>query len=442
MAFDPSVFDPAAFEQDQQQDGLVSGTTRAYQGPPVGDVSGAFRLAADDPQNRPAKRFTYPEGVNDYTNKLMDMGSIDQIQFEGDPLNAADVTVELINDSKEFNAMITDKTKLGKIGKLELGFNGEYFGRYRGYLTDIEYYTEERPKVKMTFSSTAQRAIEQTIGSPAAPVDYYSAGPKNPASLAFTLLTAEGGLDPLLAPANRDIDYTTWQNFYWACEAFGYRLQGYFTGETIAEAIRIIGQLTDTVIYAEADGRFYFKRLYPVAGILSTPYLFTEDSAHLQAARLYFNKQRLVNDVTVWAGYDPIGGAWATSATRSDAASQATYGIVTRTFNSTAVWHSNFRSADAFAERLVLRYATPPETVSFKVKQGTQAMLMQIADNIRLTWSQVDYALKVFLIYGISSRLTTQECQITAEEDKNFATQYFFWDDPVQGAFDGANQFI
>ncbi|NKE71251.1 hypothetical protein [Candidatus Manganitrophus noduliformans] len=289
----------------------------------------------------------------------------------------------------------------------------------------------------MVFSSRAQRAIDKNLGASSAPLDL-TGSIYNPADLAWTLLTTHGGLDSTASTANVDIDYTSWSAYKGICSSLAFRLKAYFRGETIAEALRLIGKLTDSLIYGETDGKIYFNRFIPKE-TYPTIYTFTEESAHLQAARLYFNKSRIINRANVWYNYDPIGDFWEDKATSDNATSQTDYGLVEKDFNDAAVWHYEYYSAKSLSDRLVYRYFEPAETVVFRTKQGTQALIHQLGDNIRLTWSQLDYSSKVFRIYGISADLLNQQYEIEAEEDNEFGQAYFTLNSSTHGVL-GTNK--
>lgn len=396
-------------------------------------VSAGFKTAADNPQRIPQKRFTFEEGVTDRSTKLLSMGGFSQRQYEGEELTSSDITVECLNDAKEFNFLKTTKTNIGKIGKLELGFAGEYINRYRGYLTDVDFVSAERPNCSLRFTSKAQRAIERTLGSDAFPLDY-SAAAYNPADLAWDLLTVRAGLDATASTANVDIDYTSWQSYKSICADLTFSLKAYFTGQSIAEALRLIGQLTDAVIYGETDGKIYFRKHVPKAS--SSAYLFTDANAHLQQARLELNRARIINRAKVWHGYNPSTKVWAGSVTKENTTSQTNYSLLGREFDNTAVWHNDLNSATAFGERLVSRYNEPIETVTFETKQGTQAMIHQLGDEIALTWGQMDYAAKLMKIYGIDAELSEGRYTLLAEDMQNLNKSYFILDSALNGVLD------
>lgn len=410
------------------------------QGVQAGDLIQLWMKASDSNGNGVGSGGTQLLYAKDYRlyfegiKKALSLGGFSQRQYEGEELTASDITVECLNDAKEFNFLKTTKTNVGKIGKLELGFDGEYINRYRGYLADVDFYSDaERPKCRMRFTSKAQRAIERSLGSEAFPLDY-SASAYNPADLSWDLLTVRAGLDATASTANVDIDYTSWLAYKSICSDLTFSLKAYFTGQSISEALRLIGQLTDAVVYGETDGKIYFRKHVPKA--FSSAYLFTDANAHLQQAALGLNRARIINKAKVWHGYNPSTKAWAGSVTKENTTSQMNYSLLGREFDNTSVWHNDLNSATAFGERLVARYNEPIETVTFQTKQGTQAIIHQLGDEITLTWGQMDYAAKLMKIYGIDAELSGGHYSILAEDMSALNKNYFILDSATNGVLD------
>ncbi len=397
----------------------------------------AFRAAADDPQRKPAKRFTFPEDVTNRTDKMISIGSFRQEQFEGDPLTAPTIDIELINDSKEFNFLITDKqSQIGIAAKIEIGFDGEWINRFRGFFERPNFTSADRPKCGMFFSGRVQATLEKTIGSSASEISYYT-NAWNPADMAWDILTVYGNLSTITSTANPDIDYPSWQSFKQICEDLRYSLRANFKGETVAEAMRTIGELVDGIIYGETDGKIYFKREIPNQA--SSPYLFSDANAHLSQAETYYNKDRLWNQAIVWWGYDPVAGNWIIggSVANNNSSSQSQqWGLHKKDFDGTLVWHENAVSADTFGERYVARYGNLLDVVRFTSKRGTQALLHQIGDVISLTWAQMDFSVKPLKIYGITANLSQDQWEILAEDFPSASQQFFVLDSGTNGILD------
>lgn len=401
------------------------------------DATAAFKALADDPQQKPAKRFSFPEDVTFRTDDVLSILSFSQEQFEGGNITAPTISIELKNDTKQLNFLNSDRAnQIGIAGKVEIGFGADWITRFRGFYENPRYTSVDRPRCEMVFSGRVQKTLDRFIGSTASPVSYYAA-PWNPADMAWDILTVYGDLSATASTANPDIDYTSWLSFKTICSDLFFSLRANFSGETIAEAMRLIGELVDGLIYGETDGKIYFRRHIPEE--TSNPYLFTDANAHLQEAESYHNKDRLRNRVIVWWGYDVAAGDWTSggSVQSDNSPSQAqNWGIHERDFDGNIVWHDNAVSAGGFGERYVDRYGEPLDTVRFTSKRGTLALLHQVGDEVSLTWGQMDYSVKPMKIYGITGDMTRDEWEILAEDTSSLNQDFFILDSATNGEFD------
>lgn len=396
------------------------------------NASTSFKNACDDPQRVPEKKFSFDSTV--FSDKVYDYGHYVQKMYEGDPLAGSDLTVVATNDNKEFAFLRTDKTNIGRIGTMDLGHNAEFVNRFTGYLDNVRFLVKDRSLVQLYFTNRAQQAIDRTVGSYTYPVDY-SDEARNFADLAWQLLTVQCGLDTTASTGNLDIDYASWLNYWNICDLLQLKGQAYCTGETVAELLRRICELTDALIYPETDGKIYFNKFMPKEN--SSAYLFTDALSHIdESPELFFNRLRIINKAKVWYGYDPSTQLWTGSVTESNTTSQGDYGLLGKEYNSTSVWHEDGASADAFAIRLVARYTDPLETVIFTAKKGSQAILHQIGDEIKFTWGQQDATNKLMKVYGLDGDLFSSECIITAEDMSTLNKDWFILDSATNGILD------
>lgn len=394
-------------------------------------VSANFKTKIDDPQTIEQRRFTF-DGT-DYSTKLIEMGGFQLVVREGEAPPAADLTVTVLNDAEEWDFLRTTKTNIGKTGKLEIGIDGEYISRFAGKLERVELVTEERPKARLVFVGRIQQTLDRTIGSSATPVNYTSAA-WNPADLAWDILTVHAGLDATASTANVDIDYTNWLDFKSKCADLGFVLKAQFTGQSVAEGLRLIGELTDSLIFGETDGKVHFRKYLPEE---ATPYLFSDAVADFQRAQVYFDRRRIINRAEVYHGYTPGAGTWAGSVTKENTTSQTNYGLYRAVFDSANAWHSTSASAGNFGERLVDRYTEPTETIQFNVKRGTQAPIHQLGDAILVTWGHLNYSSKLMRIYGMQAQdLTNGLYQIEAEDLATLNKNFFILDSATNGVLD------
>ena len=178
------------------------------------------------------------------------------------------------------------------------------------------------------------------------------------------------------------------------------------------EVLKKISELDDVLIWGELDRKLYFS-WYPE----STPtadYTFTDTNAHFDRARLTRNASKIFNKIVVW--YATTSGSWVGSQTAEDLPSQSRYGINEKTLKDPVLFAQTSTGAQKIADRLLVHYANPPLSVTFKAGRGTQAFLLQLGDIIGITWDQVGFTDKLFRIYGISCDLNKRVYTITAEE--------------------------
>lgn len=397
-------------------------------------VSAGFKTKADDPQNIEEREFHF--NGTDYSDKLLDMGNFSQRAFEGDPPDSVDLVVTVLNDAGEFNFLNTTKTNLTKAGQLKVGYAGELINRYEGKLDRVEFSADRRPFARLTFRTRVGEILQKTIGSEPTPVLYTSSN-YNPMDLAWDILTNYAGLDNTASAANVDIDYDSWAKTKTLHTALAFEVKARYTGQTVADAISQIADLTDTVIYGEADGKIVFKKYVPevTAGGF---YEFDSQNADIQTARMGFDrKKRIINKAVVSYGYNPSTQIWAGVVTVEDTTSQTNFGLNSRVFQNVNVWHETQLSATSHADHIVYRYADPAEEIVFDTKRGTQALIHQIGDVIEVTWPDRSYTNKKFRIYGLTGQLSEGKYQVTAEVfDKLTLGNYFILDDATNGLLD------
>lgn len=400
-------------------------------------VSQSFLDRLDDPHKRTHRFFRLPEGGADYSDKVLDFGRLRVRQYEGENISGAALILRLKNDSQEFNFLKTTKENIGKTGVVYTGFPdagaGEYIARYRGFLEEVEFSDEERHVVNLIFNSKTQRAIERTIGSAPAPVSYTSQN-WNPADLAWELLSVYGGMNPSKDVNNQDIDYNSYLAFKSISTELAFFLNGYFQGQTVSDALRLIGALTDCLIYGDTDGKIYFRKFIPSSNPVRTSY--TDADGDFQAMRMRMDRRRLINKAVVWYGYNPITDLWVGSVTHENADSQTKYSLLEKQFDSDVVWHSNQLSASAFGERLIARYLEPLETVTFDTKRGTRSLIQQIGDDLEITHSHLGYTDKLFKLYEISGEISRNRFELVAEDLTSLNKNYFILDSSTNGVLD------
>lgn len=392
----------------------------------------AYKTSCDDPQAIPEKVLVF--NGTDYSDKCENFGAFSQRAYEGDAVTACDLSVELRNEAKALNSLVSVKTNVGKAATISLKRGADSITRYSGKLEEAEHLVRDRAIISLRFVGKLKAAIEQTLGSEAYSVDYYASA-YNPADLAWELLTTRAGLDSTASSANTDIDYDTWLATKTMFAALGFSVKARFTGQTIAEGLRLLGYYTDSLVFQDPTGKVVFRKFVPTES--ASYYTFTDASAHIEKPGVRNNKARVINKVKAWYGYDPIAQTWAGSTTKENATSQSNYGIQGREWDSTVIWPADATSAGAAAERIVARYTDPAETLTFTAGAGTRAVIHQIGDIAKVTCDQYDYVGKKMMIYEVAGDLNgATEWNLLAEDLGQLNQDFFILDSVTNGVLD------
>ncbi|MDH4164668.1 MAG: hypothetical protein OEW15_18560 [Nitrospirota bacterium] len=380
-----------------------------------------FKNACDDPNRIPEKKIVI--NGTDRSSLVDSIDAIDLRQYEGDDVTAIPLAITLRNNDKTFNAIRTNKPgNFGTVGVVSLGHGADFVDVFSGKLDDVEYHITDQHRATLTFAHKLKACVERTLGSEAYPITYTD---MNPADLSWELLVTRGGLDATAGAGNPDIDYAYWLDYKTICTELGFVLSAEFKGQSIAEALRLIGYLTDALIFPDPTGKAMHRKLLPRED--TTYYTFTDANAHLQGTTLRCNRSRVINKMKAWYGYNPATQTWAGSVTKENATSQANYGLLGREADSTAVYHANLLSATAWAERMVGRYTDPADTLEFRTKRGTQAPLFQIGDIPQITCDAHDLSAQKMQVYGINHQPWDAEGEVTLlVEDLGQLNQLFF----------------
>ena len=264
--------------------------------------------------------------------------------------------LEVENVSGTFNSLYLNKTQFYKSGIFEYGFATEAGSEdmvqlFGGVLTKASM---KGSSARLHFRDKLTLLTEKKIGDDKNHVAY-TASNYNPADLAWYLITSYGGLSTVKSTSNPDVDYPTWESWYNGFAGDSVVVQGYFKGETVAEALEKIARLTDSSIYDEGDNKVDFARWTAV----STAYLTITDSHIIGDVELSVTGNELVNHVDVLINYNTSSDTWGGLVTRVNTDSVNSYGEHKETYDDTTVWFVNSAAAINQAERIVFRRKEP-----------------------------------------------------------------------------------
>ncbi len=193
---------------------------------------------------------------------------------------------------------------------------GMFFSGVTGYLYFLSGTVEEVSYDGATITLSCRDAmapmLERRIGSGQSPANYYSATGtwgsikipgRNPAQLAWELITQWGELDDTKSTDNININFTSWDAWFTRCAAHNYIVRGRFPGTTIRHALLRIAEMTNSFIWVDGQGFFNFSMFEPPVTADASDALFDTDNS--LAIGLDIDKSTVKNVITVYYGYDP-----------------------------------------------------------------------------------------------------------------------------------------
>ena len=342
----------------------------------------------------------------DLFGNLRKFGTYSQKQIEGGSIGFPSLAFDLSNASKELNYILTDSTWNGIGSELQYTFdNLERITKFKGAIDNIAFSSDKEPMAQLIFQTKLASQLKQKVSgtySSLVPPDYIP-----------LVLMVENIIQNNLTPSNPDMDHASWSDWKQSTSSDGVRLIPDFTGGIEAiDVLKRVSEFHDVLIWGELDGKLTFS-YYPD----STPtpvYTFLDSNAHYDRARLTRNMTKIINRFVVWYATTP--GSWIASQTAEDKVSQLRYGLKEKVMKDQVMFAWNSAAAQTIADRLLVHYATPPLSITFKAGRGTQAFLLQLGDIVGITWDQVGFTDKLFRIYGISCDLNKLVYTITAEE--------------------------
>jgi len=286
------------------------------------------------------------------TSKIQALGSISRMASK---IVSGGTQVTLVNTAQYWNKFLSDKTNIRQTATLQLGVGVEntiaragvaragitvanlttlktgsvvssgIFVPGAGQWFDVLTGWGDDPLFQGSYTTLAIRdkfagLFEKTIGSQAAPVDFYSIA-HNPADLAWHILVDYGGLDSTVSTANTDIDYTTWLSWWTDCDTVSLSLEARFNGQTVKQALQLVRDLSNSGIFVAGDGKLNFFR-FKQAAAPSSPQHYTtrtmkdfsirlDDSQILNYLRTFYDLE--IADTIVTNGDMEAADSWTTA---------------------------------------------------------------------------------------------------------------------------------
>ena len=276
-------------------------------------------------------------------------------------LSAGKALVTLNNAGGWWNFLKGTNNALGDVAELQLSVADDPTNIYTLFKGTVRHPVFEGSTVTLRLKDHNSRFLDVKVGSNASPETFWASQGHDADEVVFRLLTESdmGNLSGLNSPANPDIDYASWAA--WRdnhISSNSYVLKGQPAGQSVAECLMIICQMTHSYIWVNNDGKVEFAPPYKQGlsydegntGVLKKP-------GH--GRDLQLPDDRILNDVTVRRGYNFTTGVWLSSVANTNATSIAKFGTYPKTIEGRVFTHNTAASATSDRDQTLLDYAFP-----------------------------------------------------------------------------------
>jgi len=275
-------------------------------------------------------------------------------------LSTGKALVTLNNAGGWWNFLKATNTALRGTAEIQVYIYGDAANAYTLFKGTVWHPVYEGATVTLTIKDHNGSFLDKKVGSNESPATWYSGNLYyNADERVWRLLATDGELSGLNSPSNPDIDYASfarWRDDH--IRANDYQITGRPTGQTVAECLMIICQMTHSYIWINNEGLVEFAPPFEPG--------FTYDDENTgsksnpgHGRNLEIVDDKILNDVTVSYTYTPSQGDWFGSTNDTDATSIAKFGTFPKTIEGRIFWHKNQTSAIADRDATLTNYAYP-----------------------------------------------------------------------------------
>jgi hypothetical protein len=274
-------------------------------------------------------------------------------------LSAGIATLTLNNAGGWWNSLHQTNNALRDSASIQVYVDGDAANAYTLFAGTVHHPVYEGSTVTIQIKDHNSKFLDRKVGSNASPSTLYSSGTSAEVKV-WRLLTTEGELDSLNAPANTDIDYASFAR--WRDQHIvpnNYAIAGRPKGQTVGQLLMIICQMTHSYMWVNNDGLVEF------APPFEPGYTYSEGNTGTmqqpgQGRDLDLSDNKILNDVTVRSGYNHSTGEWVhADVNDTDATSIAKFGTFPTTIEGRIFWHSTQASATSDRDATLTNYAFP-----------------------------------------------------------------------------------
>ncbi|MCK5645101.1 MAG: hypothetical protein KAJ19_30150, partial [Gammaproteobacteria bacterium] len=289
-----------------------------------------------------------------------------------------------------WNHLYATNVSLGDTAEIQVYIDGDPGNVLTLLKGKIQRPKFQGAKVALVIRDHSGDWLNTKVGSNRNPANWYFApNPANTDAAAFVwhLLTTEGELDSLSAPANTDIDYASfaaWRDQH--IVANSYEIRSRPTGHKITELLMRVCMHTHSYIWVNNDGKVDFAPPYKPG--------YEYDESNTSMRDLTMNEDRVLNLVEVRNGYDFTQGIWNRVTSQSaNTTSSDRYGVFPKTVEDRILNHATTASAESDRDAILTNYAFPLRFVMLKA--GPPAILedlgrqLTVDDTLR-GWSGIN----------------------------------------------------
>lgn len=274
-------------------------------------------------------------------------------------LSAGKALVTLNNAGGWFNDLKATNDALGDEAEMQVFINDDptnIYTLFKGVVKSPDY---EGSTVTLSIKDHNSSFLDMKVGSNESPETFWQSQGRDPAEIVLRLLRVHGGLSGLNSPANPDIFYASfarWRDQHTTVN--NYFLTGLPKGQTVAQLVMIICQMTHSYIWVNNDGLVEF------APPFEPGFSYSEGNTGSRSKPghgrdLTERDDLLINDLTVRRGYNFDTGGWTGSVSDTDATSIAKFGTFPKTIEGRIFTHNTAASAQSDLDATLVNYAFP-----------------------------------------------------------------------------------
>lgn len=318
-----------------------------------------FRESLLKPSVKLRYKFLYDS--TDYTSMITENG-MGTIRRDIN-LSTGKALVTLNNSGGWWNFLHQTNTALRDTAEIQVYVDGDASNAYTLFKGEVWRPKYAGATVTITIKDHNGSFLDKKVGSNESPAAWYSTSiPQYTTANAqvWRLLTVDGGLSGLNSPANPDIDYASfarWRDQH--VTPNGYRTRGLPKGQSVAECLMIIAQMTHSYIWVNNDNYVEF------APPFEPGFSYDEDNTGSRrkpghGRDLEIRDDLILNNVTVRYNFAPDTGNWLGGVNDTDATSIGRFGTFPKTIEGRIFWHSGgATSAEADRNATLANYAFP-----------------------------------------------------------------------------------